>query len=640
MVCTGYSAGRYMDSKLLGLIIIGAIALLAGCHTLDGELVSDDFVLMDAAERVGIIKMFTSNWLGEHDSGGFFRPIALAVWKLDHMIYGRHPAGYHLTNLLLHLAVSLMVFLLISRFHRSIWIPIAAASLFAVHPVHVEAIAWISGRTDTLATAFYLLSILCFFRASREDSRGSTAGIMALVAGIFAMLSKEIAYTLPFTLFAMSRLPMPESGSRLVRRTTAPYFVSLIVILGLRFLAIGSILGGYGAGKHLRFDTVIFDYLTFYLQWLMEPFSLPGSTSAPVWMILIISGLLLSLGALFSQSYRPGVIWFWITVLPVLNICRAQYWYLPSIGIFWFIAVLVFDDKPVEERGAGDLMRGAGWTVLLVIFLMHSWDKNREWAKTGWVGKGIRDAILTTQPEAQSGTRFVFINPPVNGKINIGVFQNGVREAVRIWYDDPYLDGIRYATIDQYKDPLPGKDNVWLFEEGRIRRMDDAIEQMMDSSIAWPGFETPIPVRSDEIISLPGMDKRVSGVVICSQLANADTLKDDVPVADIRVEFLDGHTENLQLLTGRDTSEWAYDRPDVRKRVRHRRAPVAFSYLAGSYPEEPDPGHTYLGVLMFETPGIPSSLTIRSDKGPVSTKREPSGNQDIQLEIRSISGVI
>ena len=631
-----------MEIKYLGFIIVGIIALFAGCNTLDGELVSDDFVLMEAAERVGIVEMFTANWLGERGSGGFYRPMVLASWKLDHCFYDRDPRGYHFTNLMLHLAVTLMMYLLVWRFHKSIWIALPAAGLFAVHPIHVEAVAWISGRTDTVAAAFYLLSVLCFLTASRQESpRGTVAGVVALVSGICAMLSKEIAYTLPLTLFALNRLLPPENGSRNLRRTTIPYFFSLGTILVVRYLTLGSVLGGYGAGKHLRFDGVIFNYLIFYLQWFMKPFSLPGSTSDPVWMILLWGCFVLSLMALLSPVYRPGIIWFWITMLPVLNICRAQYVYIPSIGLFWLLAAVVFGNKYMEDRNTGDIIRTVTWVCLLLVFLLNTWEKNRQWSTTGWVGKGVEKVMRSLMPVMPSGSRVVVINPPVNSTLNIGVFQNGIREAVRLWYDDSSLDAVRVAQPEQYSAMKTDWDAVWEFREGLIYHIPSKSPAPVMDEFPWPDFDSPLILPDHPTTDLATVDQELSGIIITSQLANAASLPDGTPVAEVRVDFDDGRQELLALRAGEHTSEWAFDRPDVRERVRHRRAPVAYSYIAGAYPEYPTPGHIYKGTLMFDIPGIPTRIIIHSLIEPLSSDEAHAGDpMGIKLEIRSVSGLI
>jgi hypothetical protein len=140
-------------------------------------------------------------------------------------------------------------------------------------------------------------------------------------------------------------------------------------------------------------------------------------------------------------------------------------------------------------------------------------------------------------------------------------------------------------------------------------------------------------------IGLPGLNEKISGVIVLSQLANADALETGVPVAEIIVEFDDGRRETHQLLAGRHTAEWAYDRQDVRNRVRHTRAPVAFSYLTGTWPEPPVPGHTYRGMLMFDTPGRPVGMLIRPVEDTLKQVPANSGAAQIQLEIRGVFGI-
>jgi hypothetical protein len=625
-----------MKTKYIGLIFIIFLSFLAGCHTLKGEFVSDDFVLIDAAENVGVIRMFTSNWLGERGEGGFYRPIVLASWKFDRLLYGVNPRGYHFTNIVLHVAITIMAYLLIWYFSAHLWTALPAAALFAVHPVHVEAIAWISGRTDTVAAFFYLLSILCFLKASEKESlHHKKLTYIALASGICAMLSKEIAYTLPFVITALDILNRKERRVESLKLGYTPYYIALAAVILLRYLTLGSVVGGYGSDTHLRVS-VMFRYMTTYLQFFIEPFGMPGRPYSLIRWIILAGFILLSMMVFLSKTSRPGIIWFWLTIPPVLTTCRAQYVYLPSIGLFWVLAVIFFGEDTSEQTGIVHLIRAAIWSLLVMICLLHTFELNRLWSHTGWVGKGVKNVFRSVYPEVDPSQRFVLINPPVNQRLNIGVFQNGLQQAVRMWYDDTSLEAVRFATPEQYADRQPDRDIVFQFVNDNIVDMSAYYRGREPIRYLWPESPHETVLANNQTIDLSGLEQPVTGVEILSQLSHSDELTDNTPVAEIIVTFRDGRTETHYFEVGTHTSEWAYDRKDVRERVRHDRAPIAYSYIGSDFPAAPFSGHTYRGLIAFDQTGTPANISVRS---MTHTLPIPQSGNPVILTVRMISAV-
>src|SRR5438067_5667176 len=146
---------------LLFLIVVGFLAYL---NIINSYFLSDDFV------QIGKVLNgdFTVTWGLQH--GGFFRPLFIWSYVIDSRIWGAHPFGYHLTNLILHGLNAFLVFKLalklIQRFapisRGGTSVAIAAAALFLLHPSHTEAVTWISGRADLIATFFVLASVLAY----------------------------------------------------------------------------------------------------------------------------------------------------------------------------------------------------------------------------------------------------------------------------------------------------------------------------------------------------------------------------------------------------------------------------------------------------------------------------------------------
>src|SRR5262245_38494031 len=232
---------------LLGLFLLGSLLAFSG--NLNSYFLSDDFV------QIGKVlhKDFSVAWGYEH--GGFFRPLFILSYIIDSGIWHDRSFGYHLTNVLIHAANSFLVFNLGLALLRpwqqpaeAIKTAAAAGVLFLLHPSHTEAVIWISGRADLIATLFSLAALCCFCRYAGERQR--TALILALVFGALAMMGKESAVCLPFLILVV--------GLYLARPTTAfltfgGFTAMLLAFVLVRARFLGAIVGGYGTNQHLNF---------------------------------------------------------------------------------------------------------------------------------------------------------------------------------------------------------------------------------------------------------------------------------------------------------------------------------------------------------------------------------------------------
>ncbi|MDD9875248.1 MAG: tetratricopeptide repeat protein [Gammaproteobacteria bacterium] len=133
---------------------------------------------------------------GSLDKEGHYWPVLYSIFWLEHKLWGFHPLGYHLTSVLLHIGVTLLLWHLLKRMAvPGAWF---AAALFAVHPLHAESVVWVIGRKDLLASAFYLAAVLAYIRFTEERRRGHYLGALGLF--MLGLLSKSIVITLPAAL--------------------------------------------------------------------------------------------------------------------------------------------------------------------------------------------------------------------------------------------------------------------------------------------------------------------------------------------------------------------------------------------------------------------------------------------------------
>ncbi len=254
------------DQGMLGLFIFAVVTAAAMIFEFGGALnsyfTSDDLVLVNYVYRVFngdpglLLRMFTTVWMPDATQEIFYRPLVEASYALDFLISGTNPLGYHVSNFLYSFIAAFAVFSigksLARRFEFShpAAIGYVSAFLFAVNPLHTEVTTWIVGRVDGLSTMFYLVAFALFLKLppSTKVFRHST-GWLSLSAFALALLSKEMAITLPPTIF-LCCLFLSEEKSVAGKLRTAlmaslPYFSVLALYLPVRYMAIGTLIGGY-----------------------------------------------------------------------------------------------------------------------------------------------------------------------------------------------------------------------------------------------------------------------------------------------------------------------------------------------------------------------------------------------------------
>jgi hypothetical protein len=200
---------------LAALLIIASCCVAYG-STLKMGFLLDDYLHLDYAARalrgeVGpLVHNFVSNW-GGSDIMKSYRPIISLSIFTDYLLYHTHSFGYHLTNLIAFCACSVMVALVTleltgrlgsrSGALTALW----AGLLFSVYPLHAESVAWVIGRVDTFAAAFYLASLFCFLRLELLKEKSYLA--RSLIFFLLALTSKETAVSLPFAVALLACLP-------------------------------------------------------------------------------------------------------------------------------------------------------------------------------------------------------------------------------------------------------------------------------------------------------------------------------------------------------------------------------------------------------------------------------------------------
>lgn len=242
-------------------LLVAGLSLAVYANSIPNGFALDDLVVVrDNPQLVDPdwTGLFARPYWPVAEPSGYYRPVTVVSLALNRVLTGAGPAGFHTVNTLLHALASLLVWFWARGLGMRRPTALLAAALFAVHPIHTEAVANISGRSDLLSAAFVLLAWLAHARARKaEPPRPRIAWITAAVLAYFAAtLSKENAVLAPALFLFDDLLRRRETGRTLVWAAYGGYAVSLAANLALRARALG---GLRGAANALFLDNPVLD---------------------------------------------------------------------------------------------------------------------------------------------------------------------------------------------------------------------------------------------------------------------------------------------------------------------------------------------------------------------------------------------
>jgi len=168
----------------------------------DGRYITENKHIRDFSKE-NFIWAFTSSYAAN------WHPITWLSHMLDIRLYGLNPKGHHLTSLALHIANSLLLFLVFARMTGSIWRSCFVASLFAFHPINIESVAWAAERKNVLSTFFWLLTIWAYVHYIQKRNLARYSTVVLFFA--LGLMSKAILVTLPFVLLLLDYWPLNVS---------------------------------------------------------------------------------------------------------------------------------------------------------------------------------------------------------------------------------------------------------------------------------------------------------------------------------------------------------------------------------------------------------------------------------------------
>jgi len=443
---------------LLLTILITVLCFLPSIHSF---FVTDDFFWLYyyGGKSWGEVPQKIVYFFTHPQNDGFYRPVTDVFFCFDFLIWKINPIGYHITNLFLHISVTTFLFYWCKKFVTNTWAACFGTLFFALHPLHTDAVTYISGRTELVFSFFFFVSI---YFTTRYIVRGSKKDMFLGLIGYFlSQYSKETAIVMiPIVFF----LPMclkktaANCSSKIIKRKNKSMLgLSLIAIsyMAWRQLFVGAKLNRYGwdigSESILRFFyNSLLTFVPINLQNLgVAPYD---SISTSILVFLLVVGVV-GTGTLFfflirmldrDDLYTISFFLLWVTFsfFPILFMSGARYSYLPSAGTSVIVGIVIFNvldkiNNKFKKKYAYMVM--AGFSIpLFLFFSTRITERNKIYTKVGNTANKTLSSIRTafTHPSQDAG--IYLVNMPLGWVCDqeswLRVFNDSLRHAVRVMY--------------------------------------------------------------------------------------------------------------------------------------------------------------------------------------------------------------
>ncbi len=402
-------------------------------------------------------------WAFAYGAIGHWHPLTWFSHMLDCQLWGLRAGGHHLSSVILHAVVAILLFLALKQMTGALWRSALVAALFAIHPQRVESVAWVAERKDVLSGVFFMLTILAYVRYVRKaTSVTEYAQVMILFA--LGLMSKGMLVTLPFVLLLLDYWPLgritpealaairqPKNGAQVWRlfREKIPLFLLSAASCVMTSLSPERITPGLQMSLSARVENVIVSYVI-YLKQMLYPvglelpyFNPPGGF--PLWQVGVALAVLLavSIGAFVFWKTHPylivGWLWYLGMMVPVIGLVQISYYaradrytYLPHIGLYimaiWGSAALFGRSR------AGRYILGGAALILIAALLSRTQAQTSYWhdSATLWTH------ALQVNPENYVAHSELGLVLAENGKIESAIRHFEKAVVIQPMYTDAY----------------------------------------------------------------------------------------------------------------------------------------------------------------------------------------------------------
>ena len=381
----------------------------------------DDVRLLLENTRYRAVDWPNIRWMFGTFYMGHYQPMAWLTFALDYFLWGTDPFGYHLTSLIIHsinavlfyfVALRLLSLTMGSAPSTGAAIRVAAgltALLFAIHPLRVESVAWITARRDVLSGLFFLSTLLCYLKAMENQAARRCWIAAAVIFYALSLLSKPTSITLPVVLLVLDVYPLRRlvlgrwsaAETRPIWQEKLPFF-ALAVIFGVIALAAQREAGAFLSLEHYGIATRLGQSLVapvFYLWKMIAPvdlspvYAIPYHLEKSDWLFFIgavIVDVAITIALIAGRRRWPGLLAVWICYLallaPVLGLFQSEprlaadrYSYLSCLGWAIVVAAALLHLTQPQRARAGRMAAVVAASVVVVVLGALTWRQTQIW---------------------------------------------------------------------------------------------------------------------------------------------------------------------------------------------------------------------------------------------------------------------
>ena len=349
-------------------IILICLVLTSMVLAVFAQIISHEFLDYDDIEYItGNNAVLTGlswqnvQWAFTATVSHHWHPLIWLSHMLDCQLYGTNAGMHHLTNLFLHIANTLLLFAVLRAMTGAIWQSAFVAALFALHPLHVESVAWASERKDTLSTLFWILTMWAY--ASYAKKPNAVKYLLAMVFFALGLMAKSMLVTMPLILLLLDYWPLDRIkhfDRKVIYRLVLekiPFFILSAASAAITIVIMkraGHVANVGALTPEYRIANALVSYGMYILKMFwpsgLSPFYPHPGASLALWKAAVAGAVLLVLSiAVFCFARRryllTGWLWYLITLLPVIGLLQVgsqamadRYTYIPLIGLFIMIS--------------------------------------------------------------------------------------------------------------------------------------------------------------------------------------------------------------------------------------------------------------------------------------------------------------
>ena len=450
------------------IIFLIAVSCVAFCRIAGNDFINydDNEYITENYQIQSGINLQTLKWAFTTTYCSYWHPLTWISHMLDWSMFGPNASAHHLVSLLFHIGSSILFFLFLNKTTNNVWSSAFAAAFFALHPLRVESVAWVSERKDVLSM-FFGMATLYAYAFYAEKSKLSNY-FLCLILFFMGLMSKPTMVTLPFVLILLDYWPLKrlqKGMSRILISEKVPFIILAMALSILTLWAQVSI-GTVSTWESLpfleRITNAIFAYAA-YLGKIFYPVNLavfyPYNCCLPLWKTLIsaIILILITIAALYYIKKLPFLFVGWftylgtlVTVIGLIQVGRQamadRYTYFPSVGIAfmlaWGIPAIIKSEKIRKKI----LFPGAITALLMMVVL--TWRQCSYWKNSTTI---FSHALQATSDNYLAHTNLA-IALANDGKNYEAIDHYNKAILIEPDIDLPYYNrGISYVNTGQYQ---------------------------------------------------------------------------------------------------------------------------------------------------------------------------------------------